>query len=244
MKLVTWNCQGAFRKKYARIARTTPDLAVIQECEHPDKLTWKGVLPPPTRQLWFGENPNRGLGIFSWTNLEFSADTCYDPSIQYCIPVKISGERSFNLLAVWAMAHTDPRLSYIAQVNLAIINYRNFIQETNTILMGDLNSNPHQDPLARLGSHDWVVRSLADLDMVSAYHYFYRETQGHESQSTFFMNRKIERPFHLDYVFIPRRWLKKLAKVRIGKPAVWLKLSDHCPIFLETVEEQPVPGKE
>ncbi len=91
MKLVTWNCQGAFRKKYSVIARRAPDLAVIQECEHPDKLKWQGALPPPTSQLWFGENANRGLGIFSWSNLEFSPDACYDPSIHYCVPVKVSG---------------------------------------------------------------------------------------------------------------------------------------------------------
>ena len=241
MKLVTWNCQGAFRKKYARIARAVPDLAVIQECEHPDKLKWKGELPPPTSQLWFGENANRGLGIFSWTNLALNPDACYDPSIHYCVPINVSGNFTFNLLAVWAMQHTDPRLSYIAQVNLAIIAYHSFIQKTDTLLIGDLNSNQHQDPMARLGSHDYVVRSLADLDMVSAYHYYYRETQGRESQSTFFMNRKVEQPFHLDYIFIPRRWLKKLAKVRVGNPKTWLKYSDHCPVFLETLEENRAP---
>jgi exodeoxyribonuclease III len=239
MKIVTWNCQGAFRKKFGRIARATPDLAVIQECEHPDKLKWRGEMPAPTHQLWFGKNANRGLGIFSWSDLEFSPDECYDPSIQYCVPVKVSGGCSFNLLAVWAMQHTDPRLSYIAQVNLAIITYHSFIEKADTVLMGDLNSNQHQDALGRLGSHDWVVRALADLDLVSAYHYFHRETQGRESQSTFFMNRKIERPFHLDYVFIPRRWLKKLGRVRVGKPQVWLKYSDHCPVFLETLETPP-----
>jgi exonuclease III len=57
------------------------------------------------------------------------------------------------------------------------------------------------------------------------------------------MNRKIEQPFHLDYIFMPRRWLKRLVKVRIGKPDVWLKFSDHCPIFMETVEDLPVSGK-
>ncbi len=140
------------------------------------------------------------------------------------------------------MEHDDPRLSYVAQVNLAIITYRSFIQESDTILMGDLNSNPQQNQLVRLGSHDWVVRALADLDIVSAYHYFYRETQGRESQSTFFMNRNIEQPFHLDYIFTPRRWLKRLGKVRVGNPQVWLKYSDHCPLFLEIQEGSPAPG--
>jgi exonuclease III len=169
--------------------------------------------------------------------MELNPVDIYDPSIQYCIPVKVCGARSFNLLAVWAMDHLDPRLSYIAQINLAMITYQDFIKETDTILMGDLNSNQQQDQLTRLGNHDWVVRGLSDLDIVSAYHYFYRESQGHESRFTFYVNRKIEKPFHLDYIFIPRRWLKWLQKVRIGKPETWLKYSDHCPIFLEIDEK-------
>ena len=55
MRLITWNCQGAFRKKYLAIASQSPDLAVIPECEHPDKLTWKKGYPP-TSILWMGEN--------------------------------------------------------------------------------------------------------------------------------------------------------------------------------------------
>ncbi len=237
MKLVTWNCQGAFRKKFARIARGAPDVAVIQECEHPDRLKWQGAQPPPTSQIWFGSNANRGVGIFSWTNLEFAPAEDYDPSIQYCVPVRVSGGSSFNLLAVWAMQHADPRLSYIAQVNLAIITYRNFIETGDTVLLGDLNSNQQQGSLGRLGSHDWVVRGLSDLDLVSAYHYFHRQVQGQESQSTFFMNRNLARPFHLDYVFIPRRWLKSLDKVWVGNPQIWLRYSDHCPVYVETKEE-------
>jgi exodeoxyribonuclease III len=233
VKLVTWNCQGAFRKKYSRIARSTPDLAVIQECEHLDRLARKPLSPPPTNQLWFGESLARGLGIFSWTGLELTVAEGYDPSIHYCVPVRVSGAESFNLLAVWAMQHPDQRLSYIAQVNLAIIAYQDFICETNTILMGDFNSNPQHDPLATLGSHDWVIRSLADLDIVSAYHSFYQEKQGRESQATFFMNRKLEQAHHLDYIFIPRRWLKRVQKARIGDPAKWLAHSDHCPVFVE-----------
>ena len=46
----------------------------------------------------------------------------------------------------------------------------------------------------------------------------------------------------LDYIFIPRRWLKRIEKVRVGNPKVWLKYSDHCPLFLETQESSPVQG--
>jgi exodeoxyribonuclease-3 len=239
VKFVTWNCQGAFRKKYSRIARSTPDLAVIQECEHLERLGRpRPLLPPPTTQMWFGESAARGLGIFSWTGLEFSLAEGYDASIHYCVPLRVRGPECFNLLAVWAMEHSDQRLSYIAQVNLAIISYQDFIRENNTILMGDFNSSPRHDPNSRLGSHDWVVRSLADMDIVSAYHAFFREQPGSESRATFFMNRKLEQHYHLDYIFIPRRWLKRVQKTRIGDPAKWLAHSDHCPVFVE-IEKSP-----
>ena len=38
MRIVTWNCNGAFRKKYSRlkIDDKYPDILVIQECENPE----------------------------------------------------------------------------------------------------------------------------------------------------------------------------------------------------------------
>lgn len=33
MRLITWNCQGAFRNKASVILKHKPDILVIQECE-------------------------------------------------------------------------------------------------------------------------------------------------------------------------------------------------------------------
>ena len=41
MKLITWNCQGAFRKKAEIILTLNPDILVIQECESPERLIFK-----------------------------------------------------------------------------------------------------------------------------------------------------------------------------------------------------------
>jgi len=38
MRLVTWNCQGGFHRKAQAIESLHPDLAIIQECECPDRL--------------------------------------------------------------------------------------------------------------------------------------------------------------------------------------------------------------
>lgn len=38
MKVVTWNCNQAFRKKYENILSYKPDLLIVPECEHPDNF--------------------------------------------------------------------------------------------------------------------------------------------------------------------------------------------------------------
>src|SRR6478672_2815524 len=103
MKIITWNCQGAFRKKAAWVAQCAPDLAIIQECECPEKLTFPEGILEPTTHLWFGHTPFKGLSVISYTNLSFSLYEGYDPSIRYCIPLNVTGHTDLNLIAVWAM---------------------------------------------------------------------------------------------------------------------------------------------
>jgi hypothetical protein len=38
MKIITWNCNMAFRKKADLILAHKPDILIVPECEHPDKL--------------------------------------------------------------------------------------------------------------------------------------------------------------------------------------------------------------
>jgi len=67
MKIITWNCNMAFRKKAGLILTHKPDIVIIPECEHPDKLKFTTGTPEPTDTLWFGTNLNKGLGIFSYS---------------------------------------------------------------------------------------------------------------------------------------------------------------------------------
>ncbi len=58
----------AFRKKAGFILAHQPDILIVPECEHPDKLLFPVGIPKPTDTLWFGKNQHKGLGIFSYGN--------------------------------------------------------------------------------------------------------------------------------------------------------------------------------
>ncbi len=57
----------AFRKKAHLILAHKPDILIVPECEHPDKLIFFVDTPKPTQTLWFGKNLNKGFGIFSYS---------------------------------------------------------------------------------------------------------------------------------------------------------------------------------
>lgn len=58
----------AFRKKAKFILTEQPDILVVPECENPDKLIFENDLNKPTDLFWFGQNPNKGLGVFSYSH--------------------------------------------------------------------------------------------------------------------------------------------------------------------------------
>ncbi|MGN0785449.1 MAG: hypothetical protein ACI4MR_07230, partial [Candidatus Aphodomorpha sp.] len=66
MKIVSWNCHGAFREKYPSLQFLNADIYVIQECENPKKheraFRKLGFNPP---YFWCGENDNKGIGVFA-----------------------------------------------------------------------------------------------------------------------------------------------------------------------------------
>ncbi|HEY9076588.1 MAG TPA: endonuclease/exonuclease/phosphatase family protein [Anaerolineaceae bacterium] len=232
MNILTWNCQGAFRKKYPLIATFKPDLAVIQECETLEKITWKHGMQPG-QSLWFGDKPTKGVGIFSWTTCWFQVHESYDPAIRYCIPLEITAPISFRAIAVWAMDDPKDRFSYSAQVYQAIGRYREFILGGDTIVLGDFNSNARTTPSSRIGNYTTLNNNLYDLWLSSAYHIHTLEKQGKERRATYYQGRKLEHGRHIDYIYVPNRWLRGLKSVAIGNPQEWLEHSDHCPVQVE-----------
>ena len=68
----------------------------------------------------------------------------------------------------------------------------------------------------------------------SLYHHTTSEQQGEEMLPTFFLQRKEEKPFHIDYVFAHEKRLdEKRWSAQVGSPSEWLSMSDHMPIIVD-----------
>ncbi len=125
MKIIEWNCQGAFRKKFNKILSLKPDILIIPECENEEKLKFGKLTPKPNDFFWYGDNPNKGIGIFSYSKYKFELLNEFNPRFKYIIPLKVIGKNhSFILFAIWAMNNKENiQESYIGQIWNAINYY-------------------------------------------------------------------------------------------------------------------------
>lgn len=231
MRLITWNCQGAFRKKADFILALQPDILVIQECEHPDKLKFSAETLKPDSVYWYSDGGKKGIGIFSYSNYKFELLPEFNPEFRYVLPFRVTGNgRTFTLLAVWAMDNKEKREArYIGQVWFAIHHYKGLIG-SSTILIGDFNSNKIWDYKDRVGSHSDVVQHLASREIHSVYHKHFNMEQGKEEHPTLYLYRNLEKPYHIDYCFASADLLEKVKQVEIGSYEKWCVHSDHSPV--------------
>jgi exodeoxyribonuclease III len=224
----------AFRKKAHTILTYKPDILVVPECEHPDKLLFNDGIPKPNDALWFGSNRNKGLGIFSYSNLKFKVLDVHNENLRMIIPIQVTGEGvDFNLFAVWAYNPYDKDGRYIEQVYKAIIYYGALLLDRPTIIIGDFNSNTIWDKKHKLGNHSNVVKLLEEHGLLSLYHLYHKQVQGKEQHPTFYMYRHFHKPYHIDYCFASEQFVSRLRTVEIGDFDFWKTYSDHSPLIVE-----------
>jgi hypothetical protein len=193
----------AFRKKADIILSQKPDVLIVPECEHPDKLKFKTDTPKPNDMLWFGSNQNKGLGVFSYCDLRFKLLDIHNPKLRMIIPIAISGgQYDFTLYAIWANNPDDPEGQYIEQVWKAIHYYEQQLSNKHIMLVGDFNSNTIWDRKHRASNHSNVVKFLEEKGIYSSYHLYYKQVQGKEQHPTLYMYRHKDKPYHIDYCFI------------------------------------------
>jgi len=226
----------ALRKKKDHILELDPDLLIIQECENPAKQgTWQEF----SNYIWVGDNNNKGLGVFSRNDCnvklieEVKNDVC-----RYVLPVKVtSNGQEIIVIAVWAMNDTlDRKKRYIAQVYTAVKYYNNLFDD-DTIVLGDFNWNHIWDisPDGPLYGNLADTRDILNNNGIfSLYHKLRKEKFGKELVPTFYMYKKRNRGYHIDYIFAHKDMINNIIDFWVGKYEKWIEYSDHMPLFFET----------
>ena len=232
MKIISWNCQGAFRKKFEFISEFNADVIVIQECENPIESKDKKYKNWATNYLWIGDSKNKGLGVFAKSEIQLTplnwSDIYKDHKVKHFLPCIIN--KQFQLLAVWTHQNNSPNFGYIGQFWKYLQVNKSKLE--NSIIVGDFNSNAIWDQWDRWWNHSDVVKELKDLSVESAYHVSTNEDHGKETIPTFYLQRNEKKSYHIDYCFASSNILSKMDSLSIEPITKWTNLSDHSPMVI------------
>lgn len=99
-----WNCNGAFRNKYAKVLETKADVIIIVECENLDKI--KFTLPG-YQHIWIGEG--KGLAVFAKSEFSLYKLNWNDGPLRYFLPVAVDG---LPIVGVWAKNHISKNFTF------------------------------------------------------------------------------------------------------------------------------------
>ncbi|MCB8746552.1 endonuclease/exonuclease/phosphatase family protein [Rhodoferax sp. U2-2l] len=229
LRIVTWNCNGALRKKWGRLSTFKADVYVVQECEDPCQANDAAYTAWCGNHLWTGTHKNKGIGVFASSHLTLQAIPLDLGRLELFLPCIVNSD--WPLLATWTKKANSPNFGYIGQLWKFLQVHRPFLAHPRAMLIGDLNSNTQWDQWDRWWNHSDVVRELSELGLESCYHRHYSEVQGKETRPTFFLHRNAEKPYHIDYGFTGRQWTVR--KVEVGANSDWLTESDHLPLAFD-----------
>ncbi|WP_419796859.1 MAG: hypothetical protein ACNI26_08365 [Terasakiella sp.] len=135
-------------------------------------------------------------------------------------------------LGVWTKQANSPTFKYIGQFWKYLQRHKQRLAEDEILIAGDFNSNTQWDKWDRWWNHSDVVRELEELHIKSLYHNHIGQAQGSELQPTFYMYRKQERPYHIDYMFGSEMFYETIINFQIFQEGKWLEVSDHLPLQL------------
>ena len=229
MKIVSWNCNGALRKKLPQLLELDADIYVIQECEDPARTNDKNYANWAKNYLWLGNSKNKGLGIFCKEGILLEKISLDAGRLESFLPCLIN--KSLMLLGVWTREANSPTFRYIGQMWKYWQEHKDIFRSNKTIVIGDFNSNTCWDVWDRWWNHSDVVKDFEEVGIVSLYHLQTGLKQGEEKSPTFYMYRKLDRPYHIDYVFLSHA-MSEHSTMNIGAVEEWIPHSDHMPLLV------------
>lgn len=201
MKILSWNCNGAFRKKFRHVSEFNADIYIIQECENPNESQYTEYQQRAENYIWIGDTKSKGLAIFANQEIQLKKhdwpNQFKDHFLKHFLPCNVN--QKFDLLGVWTHRNNSPNFGYIGQFwKYLQVNKGKLV---NVIIPGDFNSNTIWYEWDRWWNHSDIVSELKVIGIESFYHKYTGEQQGKETNPTLFFQRKLERPYHIDYIF-------------------------------------------
>ena len=225
MKIITWNCNLNFAKKYEHIESMDADVCIIQECE---KL--KEDYFPNSKFFWTGRIENKGLGVLV-KNGSASLDSSHNPDLINFLPV-ISD--NLKILGVWAYNHRAKKFgdNVSGETIQAIEFYKEWLEDKDLpcVIGGDFNNSIIWDRPNNKNNFENINTQLENLGFASVYHSRTNDEFGLEETATFFHTKQESKKYHIDYLY-----LKSLqsSSFELGKYKDWIELSDHSPMVVE-----------
>lgn len=222
----------ALRNKIHQIMPYSPGILIVSECEKPTKYDQQFYC----ETIWDGDNENKGLGIFGFNGVSIEIHPSYSKKYRYVIPIKVTNSKDMselNLIAMWIQQDSKGR--YVTQVWDAL-NYYKDLLDSDTIVVGDLNSSIFWDKKSKNPNHinfvD-VVNLLDQYNIYSTYHDHNNIEFGSEAeQPTLYFTKNKNKQYHIDYIFASSKILSKVNNVSIGIYDDWISYSDHMPLIV------------
>lgn len=236
MRIIVWNVSKAAHLDLPLLRELAPDLAVVPECAK----DLRRDLANDETMAWCGRSESSGLaalGFGAYSVKRYGSRPIVD---EWVMPVAVTGPMSFNLLAVWAdMSRTKMRRHEqtpdpFGPLRLALRANKQFLRKGPTVVAGDFNNHPQWDKPLQRWNHSYAIADLESLELRSAYHAHHRCKPGAEEHPTFYMYKDRERPYHIDWCFVPNDWL--INSVAVGDYETYCRKggpSDHAPLIVD-----------
>ncbi len=230
-----WNCGGAVRRKWSTIEQLEPDIAIVIECDRPDRISDLAF----DSSAWMGTLAYKGLAVFGFGEWKVLEADFVEQRLQYVLPVKVSGPAEVDLYAVWARNRRAkvrlPGHEKTSQARSLLDVYRPGAGSQPAIIAGDFNSSVVWDTPTK-PRFATTAQRYADEGFVSLYHSQTGEDFGAETAPThWWRDRRDDGPtYHIDYVFVPEEVAKR-STLRVGsfKESVTIGGSDHAVMVAE-----------
>jgi exonuclease III len=225
MRVITWNCNLKFAKKYEFLEAYNADLVIIQECERLPEDYF-----PNRKFFWTGRIESKGLGILiKDPSARLHSD--FNPNLINFLPIETDALR---VLGIWAYNHRAVKFGDDVSGNTidAINYYRQWLQDDShpCLVGGDFNNSVIWDKPNNENNFANINKKLEEMSLKSSYHSFQEEEFGNEVQPTFFHTKNESKKYHIDYLYSKSL---KLNTVEVGEYSDWIQLSDHCPVMTE-----------